>query len=181
MTTRIIQSDSVFQGKVFDVRIDQIETPAGKTQRIDYIQHVDGVTIIPVDENNQILFVRQYRHPTREELLELPAGSLEAGEDPESCARRECREEVGMSPAELQYLGGTYLAPGYSSEYLHYFLAKDLSAAPLPPDEDEDIEVICLAWEEAFQKITQNQIRDAKTVSGIFLAGMWLGKWDTGN
>ncbi len=180
MTTKIIQSDSVFQGKVFDVRIDRIENPAGKTQRIDYIQHVDGVTIIPIDENNQILFVRQYRHPSGEELLELPAGSLEAGEDPESCARRESREEVGMAPAKLQHLGGTYLAPGYSSEYLHYFLAKDLSPAPLPPDEDEDITIIRLSWEEALRKVTQNEIRDAKSVAGIFLAGMYLGKWDTG-
>ena len=177
MTIKVIQSNCVFQGKVFDVHIDQIETPTGKTQRIDYVKHAGGVTIIPVDEKNQILFVCQYRHPTGEELLELPAGSLEAGEDPESCARRECREEVGMSPAALQHLGGTFLAPGYSSEYLHYFLAKDLSAAPLPSDEDENIEVIRLSWEEVLQKIAQNQIRDAKTVTGIFLAGICLGKW----
>ncbi len=177
---KVLQSDCVFQGKVFDVCIDQIENAAGKTQRIDYVKHKGGVTIIPVDEKDRILFVLQYRHPAGEELLELPAGSLEAGEDPEYCARRECREEVGMSPAELRHLGGTYLAPGYSSEYLHYFLAKDLSAAPLPPDEDEDISIIRLSWEETLRKITQNEIRDAKSVAGIFLAGMYLGKWDAG-
>ncbi len=177
MAIEIIKSDSPFQGKVFDVRIDQIVNPSGKTQRIEYVKHAGGVTIIPVDEEDQILFVRQYRHPTGEELLELPAGSLEADEDAEDCARRECREEVGMSPAILQDLGGTFLAPGYSSEFLHYYLARELTPAPLPPDEDEDIEVIRLSWNEALQKIAQNQIHDAKTVTGVFLAGMCLGKW----
>lgn len=180
MDIKVIQSDCVFQGKVFDVHIDQIETPTGRTQRIDYVKHAGGATIIPVDDKDLILFVRQYRHPSGEVLLELPAGSLEADEDPESCARRECREEVGMAPAELEHLGGTFLAPGYSSEYLHYFLAKGLSPAPLPPDEDENIEIIRLSWEEVIQKITRNQIRDAKTVTGIFLAGMHLGKWKPG-
>lgn len=177
MVVKIEKSENVFQGKVFDVCIDQIINPVGKIQRIEYVKHTGGVTIIPVDDEDQILFARQYRHPTGEELLELPAGSLEAGEDPESCARRECREEIGMSPAELEHLGGTFLAPGYSSEYLDYFLAKDLSPAPLPPDEDEYIEVIRLSWNAALQKVAQNQIRDAKTVTGIFLAGMYLGKW----
>mgnify|MGYP003565433635 CR=1 FL=1 len=177
MTRKIIHSDCVFAGKVFEVRIDQIENTLGKTQRIDYVKHTGGVTIVPVDNKDQILFVRQYRHPSGEVLLELPAGSLEADEDPEICAMRECREEVGMSPAILQALGGTFLAPGYSSEYLDYFLAKDLTAAPLPPDEDEDIEVMRLSWEEAVQKIVQNEIRDAKTIAGVFLAGLYMGKW----
>ncbi|MEJ2550459.1 MAG: NUDIX hydrolase [Anaerolineales bacterium] len=181
MAIEIKKSDTVFQGKVFDVRIDQIINPAGKTQRIEYVNHAGGVTIIPVDEEDQILFVRQYRHPTGEELLELPAGSIEANEDPESCARRECREEVGMSPGSLRHLGGTFLAPGYSSEFLHYYLARDLSHAPLPPDEDEVIQVIRLSWNAALQKVTQNKIRDAKTVTGIFLAGMALGKWGNEN
>ncbi len=177
MVVKIEKSENVFQGKVFDVCIDQIINPAGKTQRIEYVKHAGGVTIVPVDDEDQILFVLQYRHPTGEELLELPAGSIEANEDPESCARRECREEVGMSPANLQHLGGTFLAPGYSSEFLHYYLARDLSAAPLPPDEDEDIEVVRLSWKASIQKVKQNQIRDAKTMTGIFLAGMCMGKW----
>ena len=179
MHRKIVTSTSVFEGKVFNVRIDQIESDIGQEQRIDYVEHAGGVTIVPVDNQMRIYFVRQYRHPAREILLELPAGSLENGEDAESCARREAREEIGMSPGRLHRLGGTYLAPGYSTEMLQYFLAEELSPAPLPPDEDEEIEIVLLSWEEALQKITRNEIRDAKSITGIFLAGLHLGKWRT--
>jgi len=177
MARKTIKSTTVFHGKVFNVRIDHLEGLSGDEQRVDFVEHVGGVAVIPIDEHMRVCFVRQYRHPAGEDLLEIPAGTLESGEDPESCAVRETREEIGMSPGRLQYLGGTFLAPGYSTEFLHFYLAQELTPAPLPADKDEDIEVVELSWDEAFQQIARNEIRDAKTITGIFLAGVRLGKW----
>lgn len=172
---RVIKSDDVFQGKVFSVRIDHIERPAGDPQQVEIVVHHGAVVIIPIDDEGRIWFVRQYRHPAAENLLELPAGTLKAGEDPEACAVRESREEIGMLPGILDHLGGTYVAPGYSTEYIHYFLARKLTPSPLPPDQDEELVVERLSWDEVQAYMSQAMIRDAKTLAGILLAGISLG------
>jgi ADP-ribose pyrophosphatase len=102
-------------------------------------------------------------------LLELPAGTLEPGEDPLETAARECREEIGMAPGQLDRLGGVFLAPGYSTEFLHFFLATDLQSSPLDPDEDEDLQVVTVSLDEAIDAIDQGQIQDAKTLAGLYL------------
>lgn len=173
---RVIQSESVFQGKVFSVRIDHLERPSGGAQRVELVEHPGAVAIIPIDDEERIWFVRQYRHPAGENLLELPAGTLQDQEDPEACAVRESREEIGLLPGVLDHLGGTFLAPGYSTEYIHYFLARDLTPAPLAPDEDEELFVEKLSWDEIQSHISNATIRDAKTLVGLFLAGISLGR-----
>jgi ADP-ribose pyrophosphatase len=170
MAYEVLQSETIFQGKVFGVRIDQVKSPAGKSMRVDLVEHGGAVALIPVDDQQRFWFVRQYRHPTGEILLEIPAGTLELGEDPVSCAIRECREEIGMSPGQLTPLGGAFLAPGYSTEFIHFFMAEDLTPASLTPDEDEELHVEQFTWEEIQERITRKEVRDAKTLAGLFLA-----------
>ena len=179
MAYRVLQSETIFQGKVFRVRIDQVESPTGQTMRVDVVEHDGAVVLIPVDGDQHIWFVRQYRHPTGKTLLELPAGTLDPGEDPETCAVREFRDEIGMSPSYLVPLGGAFMAPGYSTEYLHFFLAGNLTPAPLTPDVDEDLYVERLAWEEIMELIAGGELQDTKSLAGLFLARDHLGKTTT--
>ena len=123
MEYKVRESRRVFDGKAFNVRIDLLYGPTGATSRVDIVEHPGAIALIPIDEQERVWLVRQYRHPAGEELLELPAGTLDPQETPAACASRECREEIGMAPGELIHLGGTFIAPGYSSEYLHFFLA----------------------------------------------------------
>jgi ADP-ribose pyrophosphatase len=174
MSYRVKHTEQVFQGKVFAVRIDQVDKPTGETMRVDVVEHHDAVVLIPVDDEGRIWFIQQYRHPIGKRLLELPAGTLDPGEEPEVCAVRECREEIGMFPGQLTPLGGAFLAPGYSTEYLHFYLAKDLSEAPLTPDRDEDISIECLTWDEATTRIARGEFEDAKSLAGLFLARKML-------
>jgi ADP-ribose pyrophosphatase len=170
MQYRLLQSKKVFEGKIFDVRIDQVETSPHQKMRVDIVEHGGAVVLIPIDEDGQIWFVKQYRHATGQTLLELPAGTLDGDERPETCAVRECREEIGMAPGHLQTLGGCFLAPGYSTEFLHFFLATDLTPSPLAQDTDEVFRIHCLSWDEALEKIRNGELQDAKSLAGLFLA-----------
>ncbi len=175
MSFRVIRSEKVFQGKVFDVRLDQVELPDGRSMRVDVVEHGGAVAMIPIDSEGNLWLVRQYRHAIGKTLLEIPAGTLDEGEDAEACAVRECREEIGMAPARLTALGGAYLAPGYSSEYIHFFLAQELSPSPLTPDADEDLRVVRLPLQEAYARLLKCELQDAKTIAGLSLALAHLG------
>ena len=164
------RSETVFRGKVFSVRRDVVKAPTGVTRVIDVVEHGGAVTMMPVDEQDRILFVRQYRHAAGEHVLELPAGTLDPGEDPHDCAVRECREEIGMTPGRLIHLGDCYLAPGYSSELNHMYLALDLSAAPLAPDEDEEISLEPVPLNGLQDLLRRGEIRDGKTLATLLLA-----------
>jgi ADP-ribose pyrophosphatase len=130
MKFEILSSEHLFGGKVFDLWREKIRYPDGRVAGIEFIKHGGAVTILPVDTEGKIWFVRQYRHPTGGLLLELPAGTLEPDEDPRDCAAREVREEIGMAAGSLTLVGEFYLAPGYSNEYMYVFLAKDLYGDP---------------------------------------------------
>ncbi len=174
MSFKTLQSETIYQGKVFTIRQDQIELSNGKTIKLDVVQHHGAVVILPVDQNQNIWFVRQYRHPASEHLLELPAGTLNAGEVPLTCAQREIREEIGMSAEQTIPIGEFYNAPGYSTEYLYVYLATNLHPAPLPPDEDEIIDVVKIPVKQAYELASQGQIRDAKTLAALLLAQPYL-------
>lgn len=165
----ILQSETVFVGRVFNVRVDRVRFPNGDTGRIDLIEHRGAVTIIPVDQVGQVWFVRQHRHPASKDLLELPAGVMEVEEEPAVSAQRELREEIGMAAGRLTPLGEFFLAPGYSTEYMHVFLAQDLSPAPLPQDEDEQIEIVKIPAKELPFMVKTGQIQDAKSLAGLYL------------
>ncbi|MDF1499349.1 MAG: NUDIX hydrolase [Anaerolineales bacterium] len=174
MDYETIESESVFQGRIFDVQIDRVRTPDGSVMRVDVVAHNGAVAIIAIDARDNFLLVRQYRHPAGRVLLELPAGTLHPGEEPQACARRESREEIGLEPGELIHLGGAFMAPGYSTEFIHFFLARDLKSAPLPQDPDEDIELVRVPRAEMQACVATGQIEDVKTIAGISLAEAYL-------
>ena len=174
MSLKTIRSETIFRGKVFDLRQDEIRTPDGRTLALDIIDHGGAVTMLPVDDQGQIWFIRQYRHAAGKVLLELPAGSMETGEEPKASAHREIREEIGMGAKELKELGGFYLAPGYSTEFLHIYLARGLYIAPLEQDEDEMIEIEKVSIAEAYELAERGQIQDAKTLAALLLAKPYL-------
>lgn len=174
MNHEVTRSEKFFQGKVFDIRVDHVRNSEGRETRVDIVEHNGAVVLVPIDKEERFWFVRQYRHAAGEDLLELPAGTLIPGEEPEICAIRECREEIGLNPRDLTSLSGAYLAPGYSTEFLHYFLARDLSHDPLDPDEDEYLHVETYSWDQIIELISNNQIRDSKSLAGLFLAHLFL-------
>jgi ADP-ribose pyrophosphatase len=160
-----------YQGRAFSVRKDTLRLPNGRESVYDIIDHPGAVTIIPVDDNGNILFVRQFRPATGEILLELPAGTLEKGENPKDCAAREIQEETGFAAKTLTSLGAVWLAPGYSTEYLHFFLAKDLFISPLKGDEDEYIIVEPIPYNRALDMAYAGEIKDGKSLAGLLLVG----------
>ena len=175
MTREVISTRKIFQGKVFSVRSDQVRDDSGRVFQVDVVEHSGAVTLVPITPEGTVLFVRQYRHPVGEALLELPAGTLAPGEDPHACAERECREEIGLRPGRIQHLGQVFLAPGYSTELNHIFLATDFTSDPLPQDEDESIQVVPVKSSEVLERIARGDLRDAKSLAGLYLALPHIG------
>jgi 8-oxo-dGTP pyrophosphatase MutT (NUDIX family) len=174
MAFEIEDSQTKFRGRVFDVRQDQVRMPDGRLARFDVVAHHGTVTILPLDEEGQVWFVRQYRHPAQAVLLELPAGVMDEGELPEESARREIREEIGMAAGELREIGTFFLAPGYSTEFMHVFLATHLTPAPLAGDEDEFITIEKIPLRQVFQTDMAGNFRDSKTLAALYLAQPYL-------
>lgn len=170
MNIELLRSETVYRGRVFEVRQDFIRLPNGKTAQLDIVDHRDSVTILPLDDQGNIWFIRQYRRPIDTYLLELPAGVAEPGEDPIANAQRELREETGMGAGSIQLLGSFFLAPGYSNEYMHVFLAQDLSPSPLPGDEDEIIEIEKISASDAYQLAETGKLDDSKSIIALFWA-----------
>ena len=177
MPFELLKSETLMKGRAFCIRRDYLKTPDGRETKFEIIEHSGSVIIIPIDENGKILLVRQYRHATGGDLLELPAGTLEDNEDPEVCAAREIREETGMAAGALTKMGEFYLAPGYSTEFMVVYLATDLSPNPLKADDDEFLSVESIPVAEAFEKAERGEIPDAKSLAALFLAKPSLEKW----
>jgi len=168
MSFETIKSELIFEGRVFKLRSDQVRLPNGQVTNLDIVVHGGAVVAVPVDADG-IWFVRQYRHAAGVELVELPAGTIEVGEDLFECVQRELREEIGMSAGTLEQIGSFYLAPGYSTELLHIFIARDLSPAPLPGDIDEILHAEKYSIEEAYEMAVQGIIQDAKSLASLLL------------
>lgn len=166
----LLGSVIIHQGRAITLRVDELRTPDGRTVRYDIVQHHGSVIIVPVDENGDILFVRQYRHAAGADMLELPAGTLEPDEAPDVCAAREIREETGMEAANIKEIGQFYLAPGYSTELMHVFLATGLSENPLEADDDEFLSVEKLSLAEALKLAASGNLADAKSLAALLLA-----------
>jgi ADP-ribose pyrophosphatase len=174
MAYQIIRKENKYKGRVFDVAKVYVKLPDDRERVYDLVEHGDSVTIVPVTEDGQLYFVAQHRIGSGDALLELPAGVLDEDEEPRSAANRELREEIGKAPGELIELGGFYLAPGYSDEYMVVFLAKKLLDSPLDPDEDEFLEIIKMPISEVYQKAIAGEIHDGKTLASLLLAQPYL-------
>jgi ADP-ribose pyrophosphatase len=170
MAFDLLESKTIYRGKVFDLRQDTIRLPNGNRARLDIVDHPPAVTILPVDSEGNIWFIRQYRHSAGGVVLELPAGVMEANEDPSVSAQREIREEIGMAADEIRKLGEFWLAPGYSSEYMYLFLAQGLHPAPLEADVDEFIIVEKIPMAQAFSLAENGGISDAKSLAALLIA-----------
>jgi ADP-ribose pyrophosphatase len=164
----LVGSREIYDGRVISVRVDEIEVPAGIVRR-EVVGHPGAVVIVPVDSDGRILWVRQHRWAAQRELLELPAGTLEADETPEQTARRELPEETNFAADTWTQLGGFFSAPGFCEEYLYAYLATSLRPESADGDEDEDIEVVPLSLDESLALVDSGQIEDAKSLAALML------------
>lgn len=165
----------IYSGKIIRVRVDTVQFQNGKQGKREVVEHGGAVAIVPVlADNETVVLVRQWRTPAGKALLEVPAGGIEPGEDPETCARRELTEEIGQTAARLIPLYAAYMAPGYCTEKIYAFLALDLSAKRADADEDEFVERVEMKLDAAIAAIATGEIEDAKTIAGLTLAARYL-------
>lgn len=174
MPFELVKSETLLQGHTFKIRRDTLKTPNGHQTKLEIVDHAGSVVIVPVDAENNVLFVRQYRHAAGTDLLELPAGTREGKEPYDACAAREIREETGMEAGCLQKLGEFFLAPGYSTEFMAVFLATELRENPLKADEDEFLEVERIPAKKVLEMAQQGEINDAKSLAAVMLAKAYL-------
>jgi ADP-ribose pyrophosphatase len=170
----LLHSDVIFKGHAFSVELILTRLPDGNQKVYELVRHSEAVTLIPIDPAGNIYFVRQYRIGAGQALLELPAGVLEPGEDPAGGAGREVREETGLAAGKLLKLGDFYMAPGYSSELIHVFLATDLYPAPLAADDDEFLEVEAIPVQKVYEMLDAGLVKDGKTLAALLLARPYL-------
>jgi ADP-ribose pyrophosphatase len=166
---RCRKSDNVYNGRILNLRVDQVELDDGKSTVREVVEHRGAAAIVPVLQDKVVL-VRQFRYAAGSELLEIPAGTLERGEDPEACAKRELEEETGYKCSELQKMLECFMAPGYSTEKIHFYLAKNLRPSKMRTEEDERIQTQVIPIAAAMEMIRKGEIHDAKTVCGLYRA-----------
>jgi ADP-ribose pyrophosphatase len=174
MSATINSSFTLHQGRVFNLVTENYTLKNGVTSEMDFIQHPGAAAMVPMLNKQEVVLIKQYRHAIREFIWEIPAGTLDAGESPLNCARRELVEETGYSATDWRQLGTITPLPGCSDERIHIFLALDLKPAEQELDDDEMINVHKMNLSEAMQMILAGEISDGKTISGLFLAFSWL-------
>jgi ADP-ribose pyrophosphatase len=162
-----VATENVYSGRILNLRIDTVRLPGGGTVRREIVEHVPAVALVALDDEHNVLLVRQFRKPAESDLLEVPAGSVDPGEDPEAAARRELQEETGFLPGKLEHLATFYTAPGFSTELMYLYLATDLTPARLPADADESIALIRVPIGEIPALLLSGEVIDAKTMVGL--------------
>ncbi|MFH0846630.1 MAG: NUDIX hydrolase [Chloroflexota bacterium] len=167
MPEKTVSSQLIYEGRVVKLRLDTVVTPDGRESKREIVEHRGAVAMVAIDAEDNLLLVRQFRKPTEKVLLELPAGTLEAGEALEATVIREMQEETGYRPRKIQSLGGFYSAPGFCSEYIHLFLVTDLVPARLEGEDTAEIELVKMPIGEAKRLVDGNTICDSKSIIGI--------------
>ncbi len=162
-----LSSQLIYDGRVVRMRVDTVRVPGGGETSREIVEHSDCVAVIALDAENNVLLVNQFRKPVEKELLEIPAGGIEPGEDAEATVRRELREEIGYLPRKVERLGGFYSTPGYCTEYLHLYLATDLVPSPLNAEDTDSISVVRVPVSQLRSLITAGAICDAKSIAGL--------------
>lgn len=164
-----IKSEKIYEGKVLNLRIDTVELPDKRYSKREIVEHVGGVGVIAITEEGNIVLVNQYRKALDKNIIEIPAGKLEINEEPKETARRELEEETGYTCSKMRYFTEFYPTPGYCTEKIHLFIAEDLIPGKQSLDENEFLEVLEIPFEEAYEKVMNGEILDAKTIIGINL------------
>lgn len=167
---RTLSREPIYEGRVVKLYLETVELPDGNVAKREVVRHGGAVAIVPLHDDGRVTLVRQYRLPAGQNLLEVPAGTLEPGEDPYDCAVRELQEEANLKPGNLEPLGGIFVAPGYTSEFIHLYLATDMVESSLEGDADEFVEVVTLPLDEALAMIDRGELQDGKTITALLLA-----------
>ena len=160
-----LTSNPKYHANDVDVRVDTVRLPDGTQARREVVSHPGGVAILPLMDDGNVILVRQYRYAMGQEVLELPAGKLEPGEEHRTSALQELEEEVGLIPERLEYLGGLFVSPGISTETIHLYLATGLKEGHRHPDEGEFLEIETMPFEALLELVLSGQISDAKTAA----------------
>ena len=177
MDYKTVASESKFKGEILDVRVDQVVLPSGRKAEREVVSHKGAVGLIPITADNNLILVRQYRHPISGELIEIPAGKLDKGEKPVDCARRELCEETGMTSDKITELARFYTTPGYSNEFFYLYLAECLKTADLHEQPEEEIVgTMTITFDQALNMIDSEEIKDGKTIAAICLAKIHLDR-----
>ncbi len=164
---KTVRSERIYEGKILEVYKDEIKMPDGDTAMREVVEKHNASAIVPVDNDGNIIMVRQYRHPARDLVLEIPAGTFEDGEDPYECASRELEEEIGYKAEGLTYINWTYASVGICTERIYLYIADRLTRGVQKLDKDEFIDVEKYSLEDAMSMIFDGTITDSKTVMGI--------------
>ncbi len=171
-----VEQEVKYEGRIIRLRVDKAQLPNGRIATREVVEHNGGVCIAALTEQQELLFVRQFRYPYQEVVLELPAGKIDKGEEPLACGKRELTEETGASAQQYRSLGRLYPSPGYCGEVIHLFLATGLSFGRMNPDEDEFLEVERIPLEKAVQMVLDNEVPDAKTQVAVLKTWALLQK-----
>jgi len=165
-----LSSQTVFEGKILTLRVDQVRLNDGTEATREIIGHAPAVAILPIQSDNTLIFVRQFRQATKQVLLEVPAGVVDSNEAPLAAAKRELKEETGFTASEWIPLNGAYMAPGFCEEFIHIFAAKGLAAGDTDWDSDERIQLAPLSVAIVDEMIRNGDLKDAKSILAVLLA-----------
>ena len=175
-TEKQVSSELIFDGRILHVYNDQILLPNGEPSQREYIRHVGAVCVIPITDDGDVIVEHQYRYPTGQTLLEIPAGKLNyKGEDPDSAVLRELKEETGAEAGELVSLGYFYCTPAYSDEKIHMYMARKLKFGETQRDEDEFLSVEKIPLKKLVEMVMNNEVNDVKTQAAVLRAYMIIG------
>lgn len=167
---KTMKSEKLYEGKILTLRVDTVELPNRKYSKREIVEHSGAVAIVPVTDKNEIVMVKQYRKAIEDYLLEIPAGMLEYNEEPLDCAKRELKEETGYEAKNMELLCEIYTSPGFSTEKVYIFLARDLKEGEPDLDEGEHLEVERIEIKKLIDMILKNEIKDSKSINGILMA-----------
>jgi len=173
---KTLSSQLVYEGRAVRLRVDTVKLPSGRETKREIVEHSDCVAIVAIDGDDNVLLVKQFRKPVEKELLEIPAGGIEPREDPITTVRRELREETGYLPKRIERLGGFYSSPGYCTEYLHLYLATDLTPDQLQAEDTENIKLVLVPLSQVPSLIASGSICDAKSIAGLLMFLALKGK-----
>jgi len=164
---KTLSSEVIFEGRAVRLRVDTMETVDGRTSTREIVEHADCIAVVAVDNDDNVLLVKQFRQPPEKELLEIPAGGIDDGESAEAAVIREMQEETGFRPQKLERLCGFYSSPGFCTEYLNLYLATDLVTGRLYAEDTAGIEVVRVLVAQIPELVASGRIEDCKTIAGL--------------